>query len=35
MKALISFEMSGIDYPVMQRHVPEERNPDNPLYAWM
>jgi len=28
MKAQISFETSGVDYPVTQGHVPE-----NPLYA--
>jgi hypothetical protein len=27
MKALHSFEISESDYPVMQRHVPQERRP--------
>jgi len=35
MKALISFQISGSGYPVTQRHIPEERSPENPLYAWM
>jgi hypothetical protein len=27
MKAQLSFETSGFDYPVALRHIPEERNP--------